>query len=111
LIFTNQALKCRIQIKTKRCPTVPNPILTILERRTISIETEVSIGERNRRFEELIEALKLSLKRERARKTKGEDRRKTKFNAIPLSLAPKPKVLEVPSNKTLNDLFNLLTHI
>ena len=76
-----------------------------------SIETEVSIGERNRRFEELIEALKLSLKRERARKTKGEDRPKTKSNAILLSLAPKPKVFEVPFNKTLNDLFNLLTNI
>jgi hypothetical protein len=72
-----------------------------------SVETLVSTEEQNRRLREQVDALTAELKKKRKGDEKASHRKSSttpKVANVSLSLAQKPKVFEVNSNKNLSEL-------
>jgi 50S ribosomal subunit-associated GTPase HflX len=74
-----------------------------------SVETLVSTEEQNRRLREQVEALTAELKKKRKKHAdeKASHRKSSttpKVPSVSLSLAQKPKVFEVNSNKNLSEI-------
>ena len=72
-----------------------------------SVETDVSIGEQNRRLREQNKALTAELKQKTDADRKANRRANmtnSKVTSVSLSLAQKPKVFEVNSNKNISEV-------